>query len=100
MSYLSKKNLERHYISVKEKDELINFLLQHFNLDLSEYSEASVRRRFTKILQDFKVKTASALIEKLLTLENGKDHFLSLFTVNVKGSFFLRKYQDINSSKA
>lgn len=87
MPYLPKDHLEKHYISIEDKDYLLKFLLDSFDLDFSDYSEASVRRRFTKMLNDFGVKTIQELCKVLSLKPDGKDLFLSAFTVNVTEMF-------------
>lgn len=83
----SKAKLEKHYISLEQKDLLLKFLFKNYKLDLSEYSEASVRRRITKILYDYNLKDTESLCSYLSNRPDGKNEFLEKFTVNVTEMF-------------
>ena len=87
MPYQANDNLEKHYISVEQKDFLLHFLKDNYRLDLHEYSEASVRRRITKILNDYQLKDTQQLTKYLANRPNGKNEFLEKFTVNVTEMF-------------
>ena len=87
MAINSNPNLEKLYISLEQKDYLLDFLLNQYQLDLSEYSEASVRRRITKMMNDLSLKTTEQLSSYLLNRPNGKNEFLQKFTVNVTEMF-------------
>ncbi len=83
----SPKNTEQLYISVEDKDILLNFLLEKWGLDFTNYSEASVRRRVAKLLNEFNLKNIEELIEYLTNYPSGRKIFLEKFTVNVTEMF-------------
>lgn len=87
MALNSNTNQEKLYISAEQKDYLLSFLLDQYQLDLNEYSEASVRRRITKMMNDLDLKTTEQLSSYLLNRPNGKNEFLQKFTVNVTEMF-------------
>lgn len=87
MPYKANDNLEKHYISIEQKEFLLSFLKEKFQLDLHEYSEASVRRRITKILNDYNFKNTEQLANYLLNRPSAKNEFLEKFTVNVTEMF-------------
>lgn len=87
MALNSNPNLEKLYISIEQKEYLLEFLLEQYQLDLNEYSEASVRRRITKMMNDLNLKTTEQLSSYLLNRPNGKNEFLQKFTVNVTEMF-------------
>lgn len=87
MAINSNSNQEKLYISLEQKDYLLDFLLNQYQLDLSEYSEASVRRRITKMMNDLNLKSTEQLSSYLLNRPNGKNDFLQKFTVNVTEMF-------------
>lgn len=78
---------EKHYISISQKESLLSFLSSEYGLDFSEYSEASVRRRLTKILNEHNIGSIDGFIEYLKNLPEGRDYFLQKFTVNVTEMF-------------
>ncbi|MGB0176676.1 MAG: hypothetical protein ACPF9D_05900, partial [Owenweeksia sp.] len=61
MTALSHSQLEKHYISIPQKDRILSYLLDRYQLDLTEYSEASVRRRLTKMLNEFNLQNVEEL---------------------------------------
>ena len=87
MVYNNPDKLEKHYISIDQKDHILQFLLKKYKLDLTEYSEASVRRRITKIINDYNLTSTQELGQLLLSKPNGKNEFLEKFTVNVTELF-------------
>lgn len=84
---ISQNYKEKHYISVEDKDHLLQFLLTEYELDLREYSEASVRRRITKIISELNLANGEELIDFLRSREDGKQLFIQSFTVNVTEMF-------------
>jgi len=84
--YLS-KNSEKNYISIAQKDKLLSYLKENYELDLFNYSEASVRRRISKILNEHRFQTVEEYLEHLEKSENAVDEFLDRFTVNVTEMF-------------
>lgn len=80
-------NVEKNYVSLEEKDLLINFLKKEKQLDFSEYSEASVRRRIAKILTELRISDVNTYIRHLSEESAAMDQFIELFTVNVTEMF-------------
>lgn len=80
-------NVEKNYISLEEKDLLINFLKNEKRLDFSEYSEASVRRRIAKILTELRISDVGTYIQHLSDGNGALDEFIERFTVNVTEMF-------------
>ncbi len=80
-------NIEKNYVSLEDKDLLINFLKDEQSIDFSEYSEASVRRRISKILAEVRMNSVSGYIEHLRSQEGAMDQFIEKFTVNVTEMF-------------
>ncbi len=80
-------NTQEGYVSIAEKEHLIDFLKTEKNLDFSEYSEASVRRRIAKILSERKLDTVQQYIPILRERPAEMDFFLEQFTVNVTEMF-------------
>lgn len=87
MTALPHNHLEKHYISTSQKDRILDYLLDKYQLDLTEYSEASVRRRLTKMLNEFNLKDAEQLEVFLSETPDGKQLFIEKFTVNVTEMF-------------
>lgn len=87
MNTLQHSQLEKHYISVTQKDQILSFLRDTYDLDLTEYSEASVRRRLTKMLSEFGLKDVSELENFLSRKPDGRKVFIEKFTVNVTEMF-------------
>ncbi len=80
-------NVEKNYISLEDKDLLLNFLLKEKKLDFREYSEASVRRRISKILSELRISKVSEYVDYLGEEEEALSHFIEKFTVNVTEMF-------------
>ncbi len=80
-------NVEKNYISLEDKDLLLNFLLKEKGLDFRDYSEASVRRRIAKILSELHINSVTAYIEYLREEEKALAQFIEKFTVNVTEMF-------------
>lgn len=80
-------NVEKNYISLDEKDLLLDFLLKEKGLDFREYSEASVRRRIAKILSELRISNVATYIEYLRDEDEALDQFIEKFTVNVTEMF-------------
>tara|TARA_R110002072_G_scaffold184135_4_gene340539 strand:- start:1540 stop:2388 length:849 start_codon:yes stop_codon:yes gene_type:complete len=87
MALNTNSNSEKLYISIEQKEYLLDFLLNQYQLDLNEYSEASVRRRITKMMNDLNLKSTEQLANYLQNRPNGKNEFLQKFTVNVTEMF-------------
>ncbi len=83
----SQYNSEKNYVSIEEKARLLSYLQEHFRLDFRDYSEASVRRRFSKILNEHGLQSVDQYIDLLNEDENAIDLFLEKFTVNVTEMF-------------
>ncbi len=66
---------------------MLDFLDQEYQLSLKEYSEASVRRRITKMLNEFGLDRVEKLCEFLQSRSDGKQLFIEKFTVNVTEMF-------------
>ena len=82
MNTLQHSQLEKHYISVTQKDQILSFLRDAYDLDLTEYSEASVRRRLTKMLSEFGLKDVSELENFLSRKPDGRKVFIEKFVRN------------------
>ncbi len=80
-------NVEKNYISLEDKDLLLNFLLKEKGLDFREYSEASVRRRIAKILSELRISNVESYIDHLREEEDALNEFIEKFTVNVTEMF-------------
>lgn len=80
-------NVEKNYISLEDKALLIDFLLKEKGIDFSEYSEASVRRRISKILSEIRIPNVKEYIEYLKDEEDALQEFIEKFTVNVTEMF-------------
>lgn len=80
-------NSEKKYVNVEEKDKLVQFLKEEHGLDLSNYAEASVRRRIAKILNELRLNSVDEYIQILKEEENPVDYFTQAFTVNVTEMF-------------
>ena len=80
-------NLEKNYISLEQKDLLLQFLSDNLDLHFQEYSESSVRRRISKILSELNLQTVEEYIKYLQRTENPREEFLERFTVNVTEMF-------------
>lgn len=78
---------EKNYVSVEQKELLLRFLKEEFDLDFTHYSEASVRRRIAKILSMMRMKDVETYIELLRDDSYDINEFLNLFTVNVTEMF-------------
>ncbi len=87
MSELINNNKEQKYISPEQRDLLIEFLKKRLDLDISNYSLASVSRRFTKMFNDFESDSAQEFISKIEEEGSPRDFFLKHFTVNVTEMF-------------
>lgn len=80
-------NVEKNYISLEDKDLLLDFLLKEKDLDFRDYSEASVRRRIAKILSELRISDVATYIEYLKNEEEALAQFIEKFTVNVTEMF-------------
>lgn len=80
-------DLENNYISLESKDKLICFLKDKYRLDFSEYSEASVRRRISKILIELRMPDVDTYLAYLEKDRAALDEFIEKFTVNVTEMF-------------
>lgn len=78
---------EQIYISIEQKDQLLHYLKNYQNLNFEDYSESSVRRRITKILNELHLKDVNAYIKYLEKAENARQKFVDSFTVNVTEMF-------------
>lgn len=87
MTQNNDNNLEKNYVNVEQKDQLLNYLLEAENLDFRHYSEASVRRRISKILDELQLEDVSSYIDLLRNTENSREEFIERFTVNVTEMF-------------
>lgn len=80
-------NPDNSYVSVEQKNILLDFLKEEYQLDFTHYSEASVRRRIAKILSTLKLPDVETYMELLQDDSYEIHDFLSLFTVNVTEMF-------------
>ena len=80
-------NLEKNYVSIEEKDLLLDFLGTQLDLHFKDYSESSVRRRISKILNEYHFTSVEEYIDYLNSVENPREEFLDKFTVNVTEMF-------------
>ncbi len=80
-------NAEKNYVSLKDKDLLLDFLLIEKGLDFREYSEASVRRRITKILAELNFSGVKQYVDYLREEDKALNEFIEKFTVNVTELF-------------
>lgn len=87
MKHMNSYNLEKNYISIEEKETLLDFLSSELNLHFKDYSESSVRRRISKILNEAHLENVEQYIKYLRSTENARERFLEKFTVNVTEMF-------------
>lgn len=80
-----KSNL--HYADIELKDEILEYVRSQYKVDLTMYSESSVRRRLAKMLQHYDIVGFEDFKATFSQIENGKDEFLKHFTVNVTEMF-------------
>jgi chemotaxis protein methyltransferase CheR len=80
-------NVEKNYVSLEDKDMLLDFLMKEKALDFREYSEASVRRRIAKILSELNINDVSTYIDYLRDEDGAMGQFIERFTVNVTEMF-------------
>ena len=76
-----------HYVDIELKDQILEFVKSHFNVDLSDYSESSVRRRLAKLMHIYQLKTFSDFESLFLKMDDARNEFLKHFTVNVTEMF-------------
>ena len=80
-------HFEKNYISIPDKEEIVSFLKEEKGLDFSGYSEASVRRRVSKILSDLRLENVQEYITYLRNDSSAVKGFIERFTVNVTEMF-------------
>ena len=73
--------------NIDQRDHLLAFLRNWFNLDFGGYSVDSLHRRLDKVMNDFRASHVEDLIAGLKHHPNARDHFLDSFTVNVTDFF-------------
>lgn len=78
---------EKNHISTEQKDLLLKYLKDNLGLNIGEYSESSVRRRISKILNELRFEDVREYIQYLENQENPREVFLEKFTVNVTEMF-------------
>ncbi|AEV31175.1 CheR family methyltransferase [Owenweeksia hongkongensis] len=77
----------KNSISVEQKDQLLSYLNDKLEIDFSQYSESSVRRRISKILMELKFSDVEEYIKYLDQQPNPREVFIEKFTVNVTEMF-------------
>lgn len=87
MKHMNSYNLEKNYISIDEKDKLLEYLSNDLDLHFRDYSESSVRRRISKILTEYHLENVDEYIAHLRKQEDPREEFLDRFTVNVTEMF-------------
>lgn len=80
-------NMDVQEIEIAELRRLTTFLKEKFDYDFREYAMSSFRRRIKRIIELYKFKSVSALIEKLERTPSFFDEFVSEITVNVTEMF-------------
>lgn len=98
---------EKNHISVEQKELLLKYLNDSLGMDFKDYSESSVRRRISKILNELGFDDVSQYISYLQSQEKPRETFLEKFTVNVTEMFrdpkfydcFCRMIKDFGSKK-
>lgn len=77
----------QNHKSTEQKELLFAYLNENFALDFKEYSESSVLRRISKILDELQFSDVKQYIEYLQSQPNPRELFLEKFTVNVTEMF-------------
>ena len=72
---------------IDQRENLLTFLKNCFNLNFDGYSVDSLHRRLDKVMNDFRASHVDDLIMDLKGHPEGRDHFLDSFTVNVTEFF-------------
>src|SRR5690606_38655282 len=78
---------EKNSVPTEEKELLLKYLKDSLGMDFSDYSESSVKRRISKILNELGFSNVSEYISHLKTQEKPREVFLEKFTVNVTEMF-------------
>lgn len=74
-------------INIEQRNSLLSFLWNWFNLDFRGYSAESLHRRLEKVLNEYRADHVNDLITDLKDRPDARDHFLDSFTVNVTDFF-------------
>lgn len=73
--------------NIDQRESLLSFLRNWFNLNFEGYYSESLHRRLDKVMNDFRASDVDELILGLKHHPEGRDHFLDSFTVNVTDFF-------------
>lgn len=74
-------------LSLEELQKLAQFVKDRYNYDFQDYAMSSFRRRISRILELYKLKSIDALIQLLERQEHFAEEFVSEITVNVTEMF-------------